>query len=131
VDQSSDTQILELEEIPELDLTGLWEQVMQARTPVDLGDQELTSGDSSSGTRNARSSQVSLENSELENTISDASADIDGVEYNPATYGLTPQSFVRQRLLVKVAEMGAFFFFFFATFILFSFQLRVQLALMI
>jgi hypothetical protein len=124
MDQSSDTQLLELEEIPELDLTGLWEQVMRVQTLVDLGDQELTSGDSKSGTHSARSSQVSLENLEFEKTTSDELADTNGVEYNAATYGLTLQSFVCQQLLVKVAELGEFSFLFHRIYLILSSALR-------
>jgi hypothetical protein len=87
---------------------------------VDLGDQELTSGDSCSGACSTKSSQVLLDLSDFEKTVLDELADIDGVEYNPATYGLAPQSFVCQQLLVKIAELGMLYFLFHRIYLIFS-----------
>ncbi|KAG8680389.1 hypothetical protein FRC11_002561, partial [Ceratobasidium sp. 423] len=86
----------ELETIPELDLTNIWEQVMQVRNPVDLGGQVLHSESSGS-----HGTQTSLDLSEFKGSDSDESADVDGVEYNPATYGLPPESFIHEQLLVE------------------------------
>ncbi|GAB1527048.1 hypothetical protein RhiTH_010223 [Rhizoctonia solani] len=93
----------ELENIPELDLSHVWEEVMQARAPIVLGDQELTE-DFDSNT--ARLSQVSGDIPAPGGSDLDQSADIDGVEYDPATYGLAPRAFVCAPLLVKVAKLA-------------------------
>ncbi|KAF8752619.1 Transposase family tnp2 [Rhizoctonia solani] len=76
---------------------------MQARAPIVLGDQELTE-DFDSNT--ARSSQVSGDIPAPGGSDLDQSADIDGVEYDPATYGLAPRAFVCAPLLVKVAKLA-------------------------
>ncbi|GAB1525326.1 hypothetical protein RhiTH_008484 [Rhizoctonia solani] len=76
---------------------------MQARAPIVLGDQELTA-DFDSNT--ARLSQVLGDIPAPGGSDLDQSADIDGVEYDPATYGLAPQAFVCAPLLVKVAKLA-------------------------
>jgi hypothetical protein len=96
----------ELEPIPESNLAHVWEQVMQVHEPIILGDQELRS--ESSGSHGTRSS----DSSGLEEGDSDESADGDAVEYNPATYGLSPQSVISGELWIKVAKQGAHFLLF-------------------
>ncbi|KAL5633925.1 hypothetical protein ACGC1H_005949 [Rhizoctonia solani] len=87
----------ELETIPELNLTDIWEQVMQVREPVNLGDQELRS--ESSGTH------TSLDSSGTEGSDSDESVDAN-VAYDPATYGLLPGASIRGHILIKVAKQA-------------------------
>ncbi|QRW26221.1 Transposase family Tnp2 protein [Rhizoctonia solani] len=84
-------------------LSHVWEEVMQARAPIVLGDQELTA-DFDSNT--AQLSQVLGDIPAPGGSDLDQSADIDGVEYDPATYSLAPQAFVCAPLLVKVAKLA-------------------------
>ncbi|CAE6447339.1 unnamed protein product, partial [Rhizoctonia solani] len=91
----------DLEAIPESNLAHIWEQVMQVHEPIVLGNQELRS--ESSGTH---TSQISSGSSGLEESNTDESADGDAVEYNPATYRLSPQSFIRGELWIKIAKQA-------------------------
>ncbi|KAF8674983.1 Transposase family tnp2 [Rhizoctonia solani] len=104
IDHDTEPYHSELETIPELNLTHIWEQVMRARSPLDLGDQELRSEGSRS--HSTHTSKTPLDSLELGGSDSDESADVDNVEYNPATYGLPPESFIREQLLVKVAKLA-------------------------
>ncbi|KAF8756240.1 hypothetical protein RHS01_04737 [Rhizoctonia solani] len=107
IDHDTELYHLELETTPELNLTHIWEQVMQARSPLDLGDQELCSKGSCS--HSTHTSRMPLDLLELGGSDLDELADVDNVEYNPATYGLPPKLFIWEQLLVKVAKLGTYF----------------------
>ncbi|QRW24316.1 12-oxophytodienoate reductase 2 [Rhizoctonia solani] len=62
IDHDTEPYHSELETIPELNLTHIWEQVMRARSPLDLGDQELRSeGSRSHSTHTSKTPLDSLE----------------------------------------------------------------------
>ncbi|GAB1520978.1 hypothetical protein RhiTH_004067 [Rhizoctonia solani] len=107
IDHDTELYHLELKTIPELNLTHIWEQVMQARSPLDLGDQELCSKGSCS--HSTHTSRTPLDLLELGGSDLDELADVDNMEYNPATYGLLPKLFIWEQLLVKVAKLGMYF----------------------
>ncbi|KAF8597129.1 hypothetical protein BDV93DRAFT_513594 [Ceratobasidium sp. AG-I] len=82
----------ELTPIPEIDLSMVWEQVMRLPDPEsEFCNRSLTPSEESTS---------SLE------TIMEEEEDEEEVEYNPATYGLSPDSLIRERLLVEVAKNG-------------------------
>ncbi|QRW21921.1 12-oxophytodienoate reductase 2 [Rhizoctonia solani] len=104
IDHDTELYHLELKTIPELNLTHIWEQVMQAHSPLNLGDQELCSKGSHS--HSTHTSKMQLDLLELGGSDLDELADVDNMEYNPATYGLLPKLFIQEQLLVKVAKLG-------------------------
>jgi hypothetical protein len=82
-------------EPPELDLTQLWIEVMHARSVVDLDE--------------ASSTHESIPASFISASDSDASAEPfedASVAYNPATHGLSADSFIKQRFLVDATKNG-------------------------
>ena len=88
----------ELNTILELDLTKVWEQVMRVQDP-DSGyyNRSLTPSEES------RSSLSTITEEEQEESEDEGEGEI---EYNPATYGLSPDSLIRERLTVEVAKNG-------------------------
>jgi hypothetical protein len=89
---------MEIEPIPEIDLSNIWDEVLRVRPTLDIGDGARSS---LQGTNDA-GSFVSARESEK----TDHSVDDEDVIYNPATNGLSPESLLKERFLVDVAKNG-------------------------
>jgi hypothetical protein len=89
---------VENDDIPELDLSAVWTEVMRVRPSMD----NLDGKSSTHGSGESTDFQSLPEDDPL-----DESDDEEPINYDPATYGLSPDSLLRERFLVEAAKNGA------------------------
>jgi hypothetical protein len=90
----------EIDNVPEEDLTIVWEEVLRVRPPLDIEDKPDTS---LQGTNDA-GSFISANESERTDHTEDGD-----IVYDPATGGLSPDSMLREQFMVDVAKNGEYY----------------------